>query len=147
MKQNIFNIYHKEELIAIVIRNNFQSDGIKFFTPDSFPQQLGYMNRKSGYKIQPHIHNPVVREVIWTQEVIFIKSGKVRVDFYDKDKNYLKSIILNKGDFILLAAAGHGFVMLENSEIIEIKQGPFCADKDKFRFESVDDDKIRYENE
>ena len=76
------------------------------------------MNRPSGYEIQPHVHNAVQREVQFTKEVLFIKSGKVRVDFYDNEKNYLESRILVSGDVILLAFGGHGFEMMEDSEII-----------------------------
>lgn len=133
----IEKIVHLESLIALIIRSEFHKNGIEFFTPDSFSQQLGYMNRPTGYRIPPHVHNPVAREVIWTQEVLFIKSGKIRVDFYDDDKNYLESRILEKGDVILLAAGGHGFEMLEESEMIEVKQGPYCGDKDKTRFEPI----------
>ena len=82
------------------------------------------------------MHNKVSREVFYTQEVLFIKSGKVRIDFYDDEKNYLQSRTLNKGDIILLAFGGHGFEMIENSEIIEVKQGPYCGEKDKERFDS-----------
>lgn len=80
------------------------------------------MKRPANYVIAPHVHNVLVREVQYTQEVLFIKSGRVRVDFYDDDKNYLESRILNQGDVILLAHGGHGFEMLEESEIIEVKQ-------------------------
>ena len=38
---------------------------------------------------------------------------------------------------------GHGFEMLEKTEIIEIKQGPYAHDKDKTRFESVKKNKIK----
>lgn len=133
----IEKILHLDNLIGLIIRTEFRKNGIEFFTPDSFSQQLGYMNRPAGYQIPPHVHNPVAREVIWTQEVLFIKSGKVRVDFYDDNKNYLESRILEKGDIILLAAGGHGFEMLEESEIIEVKQGPYCGEKDKTRFEAI----------
>jgi mannose-6-phosphate isomerase-like protein (cupin superfamily) len=101
------------------------------------------MNRPLGYKIEPHVHNSVSREVHYTKEVLFIKNGKIRVDFYDNNKNYFESHILYKGDIILLAFGGHGFEMLENSEIIEIKQGPYAGDMDKTRFESVPIDKIK----
>ncbi|MEJ5227785.1 hypothetical protein [Thermodesulfovibrio sp.] len=100
------------------------------------------MKRPKNYIIPPHVHNPVVREVQLTQEVLFIKSGKVRVDFYDDDKNYLKSTILEAGDVILLAHGGHGFEMLEESEIIEVKQGPYAGEMDKVRFEPVDKNKV-----
>ena len=95
------------------------------------------MNRPEGYVIEPHVHNSVPRQVQFTKEVLFIKSGKVRVDFYDDSQNYLESCILNPGDVILLAFGGHGFEMLEASEIIEVKQGPYAGDADKTRFEPV----------
>lgn len=126
----------KDKVMAIIIRSNFSSEGIEFFTPNDFSQQLGYMNRPAGYIIEPHVHNIVKREVELTNEVIFIKSGLVRVDFYDDDHCYLESRVLNPGDVILLASGGHGFEMLEKSEIIEVKQGPYAGDSDKSRFKA-----------
>ena len=123
--------------LAIIIYRNYKKEGISIFTEDNFSQQLGYMNRPKGYIIPPHRHNTVPREVIHTQEVLFIKSGKVRVDFYDDAQNYLESRILTEGDVILLAAGGHGFEMIEPSEIIEVKQGPYVGEKDKVRFEHI----------
>jgi hypothetical protein len=128
-----------EKILGIIIRSNYKENGIAFLTPDNFPQQLGYMNRPEEYVIPPHVHNPVKREVVLTQEVLFIKSGKVRVDFYDDNRNYLESRTLHKGDVILLANGGHGFKMLEQSEIIEVKQGPYCGEADKTRFKPVED--------
>jgi hypothetical protein len=133
----IEEIKFENEIFGIIIRSNFEKEGIEFFTPGTFSQQLGYMKRPKDYEIPPHVHNEVLREVILTQEVLFIKSGKVRVDFYKQDKSYFLSKIIFKGDIILLAAGGHGFVMLEESEIIEVKQGPYCGEMDKVRFESV----------
>ena len=128
------NFLHNGKLLAVIIHANFKKEGIEFFTPGDFSQQLGYMNRPKGYIIDPHVHRLVDRTVTITQEVLFIKSGKVRVDFFDEDKNYLESRILEKGDVILLAAGGHGFEMLEDAEMIEVKQGPYCGDEDKVRF-------------
>lgn len=125
-------------MLALILRANYRADGIQFFTPDDFSQQLGYMNRPKGYVIDPHVHNPVAREVQYTKEVLLIKSGKVRVDFYDDDQNYLESRIMLPGDVILLAFGGHGFEMLENSEIVEVKQGPYTGDTDKTRFKGID---------
>ncbi len=130
----IEKVLYKEDLYAIIIRENFREDGIKFFTPQDFSQQLGYMNRPKNYKIQPHSHNEVKRIVKLTNEVLFIKSGKCRVNFYDNDKKYIMNKVLEKGDFILLAYGGHGFEMLEDTEIIEIKQGPYAGEGDKTRF-------------
>lgn len=138
----IENITSKEEILAIILHAGYKEDGIQFLTPDDFSQQLGYMNRHEGYVIPPHVHNPVSREVQYTKEVLFIKSGKVRVDFYDDEQNYLESRILKQGDVVLLAFGGHGFEMLEDSEIIEVKQGPYAGDADKIRFEPVSAEKI-----
>ena len=123
--------------LAFIIRNNFRDEDIKFFTPDDFSQQLGYMNRPKGYTISPHVHNAVSREVQLTQEVLFIKSGKLRVDFYDDQKKYIESRILFAGDVILLAFGGHGFE-IQSAEIIEVKQGPYTGDNDKVRFEAIE---------
>jgi uncharacterized protein YjlB len=136
-------ITHQQIVLAIIIRANYKKEGISFFTPGDFSQQLGYMNRPKGYVIDPHVHNIIERKVTLTQEVLVIKHGKVRVDFYDDDRNYLESKIVSTGDVILLAAGGHGFEMLENSQIVEIKQGPYCGDEDKVRFEHTPD-KINY---
>lgn len=130
-------IKHNNQLLALILRNDYCSDGIEFFTPSDFSQQLGYMNRPKDYMIQPHIHNPVVREVSYTKEVLIIKKGKVRVDFYNDNKDYLESRILKGGDIVLLAFGGHGFKMLEDSEIVEVKQGPYAGEADKTRFTSI----------
>ncbi|PIA74455.1 hypothetical protein CDR19_05160 [Ectopseudomonas toyotomiensis] len=131
------------KMLALILRANYHEDGIQFFTPDDFSQQLGYMNRPEGYVIPPHVHNPVPREVQYTKEVLFIKSGKVRVDFYDENQNYLESRALSEGDVILLAFGGHGFKMLEASEIIEVKQGPYAGEADKTRFEPLATEQVR----
>jgi mannose-6-phosphate isomerase-like protein (cupin superfamily) len=101
------------------------------------------MNRPEGYVIEPHRHNLVAREVHLTQEVLFIKSGKVRVDFYDNEQHYIQSVVLEKGDVILLSDGGHGFKMLEKSEMIEVKQGPYCGERDKIRFTPVDESELK----
>lgn len=139
----IEQVTHNNKLLSLIIRVNYKSDGIEFFTPGNFSQQIGYMNRKRNHVIPPHTHNIVKREVNLTQEVLFIKSGKVRVDYYDQDKKYLESRILYKGDLVLLAGGGHGFEMLEDSEMIEVKQGPYAGDMDKKVFEPVKKDELK----
>ena len=138
----IEHIFEDEKLLAIILRTSFQKEGIDFFTPSDFSQQLGYMKRCKGYKIQPHIHNKIERTIEYTQEVLFIKNGLVRVDFYKTDKTYFKSKLLHSGDVILLYYGGHGFEMLKDSEIIEVKQGPFAGNIDKSRFQFVSQKKL-----
>jgi hypothetical protein len=143
MNRTLLEIHDGERLLAIVVKSTYQSSGIHFFTPDTFSQQIAYMNRPRGHRIPPHLHNPVVREVQYTKEVLFVKTGRVRVDFYREDQSYLESIILDPGDVILLAYGGHGFEMLEPTEMIEVKQGPYAGASDKTLFEGVDPSAVR----
>lgn len=143
----IHQIVFKDQQLAIILRVGYNKEGIQFLTPSNYSQQLGYMNRPAGYVIEPHVHNPVIREVSFTKEVLFIKSGRIRVDFYSEDQEYLESSVLHAGDVILLAFGGHGFEMLEPSEIIEVKQGPYAGDGDKTRFQPVDASKITFRDE
>jgi hypothetical protein len=143
----IENILHQGVLLAVIVQRDFTAEGIKFFTPDTFSQQLGYMKRPQGYAIPPHDHNPIPRTIEWTQEVLFIRSGRVRLDLYSQDRAYLESRLLAAGDIVLLAHGGHGLIMLEESEIIEVKQGPFAGEADKTRFEPVSDTDVRYKEQ
>ena len=133
----IESIIHAGRTLALLLHSGYHQDGIRFLTPGDFSQQLGYMNRPKGYVIAPHVHNAVKREVQYTKEVLFIRSGKARVDFYDDEQNYLESRILRQGDVLLLAYGGHGFEMLEPTEMIEVKQGPYAGDEDKTRFVGI----------
>ena len=137
-------ITFNNQIIALIIRNNFHSPGIKFFTPDNFSQQLAYMCHPSGKILQSHFHNFLSREVISTQEVLLIKQGKLRVDFYDNDQHYLESSIIESGDVILLASGGHGFEVIEEVEMIEVKQGPYTGDADKTRFPGITAEQVVY---
>ena len=130
MENYIFN----DELFAIVIRNNFDKEGITFFTEETLSQQLAYMNHPKGKVIQPHIHKPIERTVAYTQEVLIIKDGILKVNFYSEDQTYLESILLKKGDTILLIKGGHGFSVIEDVKMIEVKQGPYAGDNDKIKF-------------
>ena len=126
----------------MIIKSGYKSEGLSFFTPGDFSQQLGYMSHPEGKIIEPHTHNKVPRTVTYTQEVLFIRSGKLRVNFYTDDELYIKSVVLSDGDVILLASGGHGFECLEPTEMIEVKQGPYSSKFDKKRFEPVAKEKI-----
>lgn len=127
---------------AIVIRAEYHYDGIQFFTDNSYSQQLAYMHHPKGKRIEAHIHNREVRNVEYTQEVLVIRKGMLRVDFYRQNCSYEESLILYPGDVILLVSGGHGFEVLEEVEMIEIKQGPYLGENDKTRFEPVCTSKV-----
>ena len=120
--------------LAIIVRSSFSQPGINFFTPNDYSQQLAYMSHPTGKEIQPHVHKKVQREVHYTQETLFIRKGKLQVDFYSDDQIYLESRVLEAGDVILLIKGGHGFKVLEDLEMFEVKQGPYAGDEDKIKF-------------
>jgi mannose-6-phosphate isomerase-like protein (cupin superfamily) len=129
--------------LALILRSEYSDKGVNFLTPDDFSQQLAFMHHPEGKEIAPHLHNEVERNIRSTKEVLVIRNGKLRVDFYRDDHSYLESRVLGSGDIILLAEGGHGFRCLEETEMIEIKQGPYAGANDKVRFEPVPEDKIR----
>lgn len=133
----IQKIEHRGELLALIVRAEFSKPGISFFTPDELSQQLAYMQHPAGKVIDAHVHNPVARSVEYTQETLFIKRGRLRVDFYDDQQAFLESHELKAGDVILLIKGGHGFEVLEDLEMFEVKQGPYAGDQDKTRFVGI----------
>lgn len=137
------NVSDGEQLLSVIVSARFSTPGVHFFTPDDLSQQLAYMHHPKGKLIHPHIHNPVPREVHYTQEVLFIKKGKLRVDFYSDQQAYLESRVLESGDVILLVTGGHGFEVLEEVEIVEVKQGPYAGEGDKVRFSGISAGEVR----
>jgi mannose-6-phosphate isomerase-like protein (cupin superfamily) len=133
----IEKITYHQQLLALIVSHQFNKPGIHFFSPDDLSQQLAYMRHPTGKIIQPHVHNPVRREVEYTQEVLFIKKGRLRVDFYNDQQDYLESRLLEAGDVILLVTGGHGFEVVEEIEMIEVKQGPYVGERDKTRFQGI----------
>ena len=137
-------IKKKDKLLAMVIRDRYSCEGVDFITPNDYSQQVAYMHHPAGKVIDAHIHNLVHRNVVLTQEVLFIKKGKLRVDFYDDYEDYLESIVLQTGDVILLVSGGHGFVVLDEVDMLYVKQGPYSGDADKKRFSGIDEGEIVY---
>src|SRR3954452_12896949 len=109
----IKTIVHEDQLLGVRVSHRFREEGLHFFTPEHFSQQLAFMRYPGGKVIDPHIHLPAPRSLQETQEVLVVKRGKVRVDFYDDGQNYLESHLLEAGDVILLAGGGHGIEILE----------------------------------
>ena len=146
MKDSVEKIIDQGSLIAIIVRSYHYHEGIEFFTPNEFSQQLAYMSHSTGKVISPHVHNPVSRHVSYTQETLLIRKGKLRVDFYNRQKQYLESRVLEAGDVMLLITGGHGFEVLEDVEMIEVKQGPYFGDQDKTRFEGISSETVSLRN-
>ena len=140
----IEEIKYKKKLFALVVSGKYRNKkGITFFTPDQATQQFGYMKYKKGYIINPHKHNKRLTKILRTTEVILLLKGVLRVDFYNQQKKYLFSKILKEKDIIMLVHGGHGFKVIKDVEMIEVKQGPYSLVKDKIKFNKIDEKKIK----
>jgi hypothetical protein len=123
-----------DTLYALVIRKEFTNENSQFFTEDKLQFQVGYIRYKKGETIQPHLHNKQERIVYLTPEFILLKKGKVRVNFFSDKKVLLGNTILNQFDSILLYEGAHSFDILEDMELIEVKQGPYIEENDKIKW-------------
>ena len=119
-------------LLAVVVRGQRAEPGIGFLTGPESTLQLGWMRRAAGYEVPAHVHNPVHREIEGTAEVLFVRSGRVRVRLYG-DGYEIQHEDLGPGDVIALLAGGHGVEFLEESDVVEVKQGPYAGNRDKAR--------------
>ncbi|MBF0137264.1 MAG: hypothetical protein H7833_12945 [Magnetococcus sp. DMHC-1] len=141
----VIEIRDEKTLYGIIVRHDYDKAGVSFFTPDDFSQQLAFMKHPAGKVIKPHFHNGHLRKVYYTQEVLFIRKGRLRVDFFDKEQQYFKSYILGAGDVLLLTDGGHGFQALDPLEMIEVKQGPYAGDFDKVVFRDLPPEQLHIE--
>ena len=137
-------IKKKDKLLAMIIRNDYMCEGVDFITPSEYSQQVAYMHHPKGKAIDAHVHNLVHRNVVMTQEVLLLKKGVLRVDFYDEYEDYLESKDLHAGDIILLVSGGHGFQALEEVEMVEVKQGPYAGENDTKRFVGIEEHRVVY---
>ncbi len=138
-------IIYKKKILAIILNEKKYSKkkGIKFVTPNFFTLQLGFMNHKKNHIIKPHTHRNFLRKINKTAEVLLVKSGVLRIDFYASKTKYLFSKLLKKNNIAILIQGSHGFKVIKKCNLIEIKQGPFNPLLDKTKFKKTDEDKIR----
>ena len=140
----IKRINHKKKLYALIVDNNYRKmRGVNFFSSNDLPQQFGYIFQKKNHIIQPHTHQKRSTKVFITSEVLIILKGILRIDFYDLKQKYLFSKIIKRGQIIFLLHGSHGFKVIKELQMIEVKQGPFKKNMDKIRFLSIAEDKIR----
>ena len=127
----IEKIIHKKKLLALIVRGKYRNKkGITFFTPNNVNQQFGYMKHR-------------MTKILSTSEVILLLKGVLRVDFYNQQQKYLFSKILKEKDIVMLVHGGHGFKVIKDVEMIEVKQGPYNLIKDKIKFNGVNEKKIK----
>ena len=127
-------IVWNNERLAYIFRREINPEKTTFLTPSKLNLQLGFVVYPAAGTITPHVHLPVERKIVGTAEVLIVKKGRCEVDFYNDDRQLISTRELREGDVILTVGGGHGFRMLEDTVLLEIKQGPYVAGADKERF-------------
>lgn len=123
-----------EDVLALIIPEDYQPEKTEFLTPGDYKQQLGFIVYKGGESIIPHIHKPIKRTISGTPETLTVRTGKMEVSIFNKKRELVTKRILNKGDTIVLVEGGHGFRMVEDTVLMEVKQGPYVGMDDKELF-------------
>lgn len=133
-EQPIEHVRHGEQCLAIIIRNNFVPSDTTFLTPRDYKQQVGFVVYPAGGEVPRHVHLPVQRQLAGTSEVLLVRRGHCVADIYNDERELIASRELCEGDVILLVAGGHGFRMLTDTVLLEVKQGPYTGIEEKERF-------------
>jgi quercetin dioxygenase-like cupin family protein len=133
-QQLIEHVMWHDQHIATIIRASFMPTETTFVTPDHYYQQTGFVVYPKGGIIPRHSHLPIQRHLVGTSEALLVRSGRVEADLYALDRSLLGTWNLCAGDIIILVAGGHGIRCLEDTVLLEIKQGPYTGLVEKERF-------------
>lgn len=133
--ESVERIGYEGTPIAIVVRGHYSPPQAEFLTPSDYKQQLGFIVYPAGGLIQAHTHKPLERRLVGTSEVLLVRSGRVEVDLYNDARELVATRVLEAGDLLLLISGGHGFRMLEDTVLLEVKQGPYTGIEEKERFQ------------
>ena len=123
----IEKIVFNNEVYAEIIRSNIKVNKTTFFSDASSSFQFGIVSHEKGYEEKPHYHKTFDRKIMDCQQMLFVQYGKVEVIFYDKSKKEISNTILNQGDSVNIVKGIHAIKMIENSQCITVKQGPFIS--------------------
>jgi len=123
------------DVLAYILRNGPAPEQTTYVTPDECNLQVGYVVYQAGSEIPRHMHLPVERHVIGTAEVLLVQRGRCEVDVFGPARQLVATCKLQTGDLLIAVGGGHGFRVLEDTVLLEIKQGPYPgggADKERF---------------
>ncbi len=128
------HITWKGEALAYIIRADMNPEKTKFLTPPEFNLQVGIVVHAAGGEIARHLHRPLERQIVGTNEVLVVKQGRCLIDIYNDDLELVSTREMTTGDVLLMVGGGHGFRMQEDTVFLEIKQGPYSGLDEKERF-------------
>src|SRR5213080_5226101 len=120
--------------LAYIIRGKLNNTQTNFLTPPKFKQQVGFIDYPAGGEIQRHMHRPLERHLVGTSEVLIVRLGRCEIDIYNDERELVATRELGRGDIMLMVGGGHGFRMLEDTVLLEVKQGPYTGIDEKEHF-------------
>ena len=121
-------------VLAYVMRDTGAETDTTFVTPDDALQQVGFHVHSAGTELSRHYHLPVERQIVGTPEVLVVRSGRCEIDIYDDDQQLACTRELKTGDVMIVVGGGHGFRMIEDTVLLEVKQGPYFGPEEKTTF-------------
>jgi len=122
------------KVLAMIVRAEWNPETTSFLTPPDFNLQVGHVVYPAGKEIARHVHLPIGRTTVGTAEVLMVRSGRCEVDIFSEERDLVSTHVLKVGDVLIMAAGGHGFRLLEDTVLFEIKQGPYPGMDEKERF-------------
>ncbi|GAC1325547.1 MAG: hypothetical protein NVSMB2_24180 [Chloroflexota bacterium] len=130
----IETIEHDGAILAYLIRGGPLPDKTTFLTPDTCNLQVGHVVYPAGGEIARHVHLPIERHLTGSTEVLMLQQGRCQVDVYTDDRELVTTRDLAVGDILIAVSGGHGFRVLDDTVLLEIKQGPYPGGAEKERF-------------
>jgi hypothetical protein len=122
------------ESLCYIVRRELTPQRTMFLTPPESAIQVGYVVRRAAEDIPRHAHRPTVRTITTTSEVLFVQRGRCELDVYTDDREYVTTRELREGDLVIIVGGGHGFRIIEDTVLLEVKQGPYAGAGDRDRF-------------
>jgi hypothetical protein len=123
-----------DQPLGYIIRSSFSPTQTTFVTAPEHKQQVGYVVYPAGGEVARHFHRPLERHLIGTSEVLIVKSGRCLIDLYNDKRQLVATRELGPGDVMIMIGGGHGFRMLEDTVLLEVKQGPYTGIDEKEKF-------------
>lgn len=132
--EKIEEISWNGQVLVFLIRAEVNPQKTVFPVPNNLSFQLGFIVYPQGGEVIRHLHKPIERHIVGTSEVLMVKKGRCEIDVYNRVREKIATRELRVGDIVLMIDGGHGFRMLEDTVLVEIKQGPYTGIDEKERF-------------
>lgn len=131
-----------EGLLALILSYEDEREGkvplshnsTSYLTPPDLPMQLAHIERHAGSLIDRHSHPRMLKCAELVSETIVVVRGTLVVELYNSRRELVATRTLKAKDVVLLLKGGHGFHAETDVELIEVKQGPYDAERDKVRW-------------